>query len=171
MRFSLEDIVSHQKLVMDFFPVTHATYQPPYTFLNGLGFETTKTILSQQGKSPDLIDDIISGATAVNPHMAVRLEGPLGRPISQVNGDLVQRQLGGRTELGFNMHMKSIGFEDRPMDPKVVDLEKIGVFVPLSATSLPRKNIVGALGRTVLTMGLKKEYQFRPQQKILSGGR
>lgn len=163
MRFVNKDMVSNEKLIMEFFPVRYATYPPPFTFLNGVTPATAEAVLTQSGKNPATIRSLITTAEekAVNPHMVIRLEGAQGRPISQVTGELAQRNVGGRNEVGFDLHLKSVGYENQPADPKVMALERRGIFLPLPPMKKDPNVPMASLARAVLGMGLKQEYQAK----------
>lgn len=145
MKFDVEDVYSGQHLFIEFFPTRYAGYRGRNAHLVTNSPEQTREDLAQR-VDPAQISQIIRDAeeTAVQPHMAIRLEGRSGEPISTVVGNLTQKKLNTTQVYGFDL---------QPILPGVSTEEK--VFLPIRGMRKIDNVPMGHLARSVLGLRIK----------------
>lgn len=170
-RVKLND--GRDNLFIDIFPTRHAPYPPKYSYADGLKADEARAVLTEHRVNPEIIKSLVDEAEkrAVEPHIAIRLEGPLGKPIAQARGEFAVRDNNGRQEFGFNLKMRDVGMEDlaAPKSPVVNQMEQQSVFLPLPSMKRDENTPLAPLTQAMQGLQLKKVYEVRPGVAIPQG--
>lgn len=160
-------------LYIDVFPARYAPYPPKYSYANGTAPDVARNVLTEQRVNPQTIKTLIdqAEARAVEPHISIRLEGPLGRPITQARGNLAVRKSQDREHLGFELHIKDSGEDETKIDPIVKAMESQSVFLPLPSMKKDTNVPLASLSKAILGLGVKKVYEVRPASSTPLGKR
>lgn len=166
-RLQVDDSVNGQKVFFEVFPTRFAPYPPKYASVEGSTAEVAKQHLSELRVNPQSIKSMVDFAEsrAKEPHLAIRLEGRDGKPISRIEGDLASIQDRGRTVLGLKFHLAGANPDGEPKDPGVAALEKSFVFLPLPDMKKDPNVPLAPLARAVVGLKMKNEFQVRPAQQ------